>query len=190
MKEYKLRIDSISPLLQSNGAQILLPKAPKQKSAQVFNPTEAAALGVYQTKDKHYAHPTAAFRAAFISAANKYKIGIRSAGGLLAGALEVEPADLVPLADKEGNALTEYTVDVRAIVNHNARNARLPAAKPRWDDWHCFLTLNVDEKVWPADQEDLLFEILDYAGRAIGVGSGRPELRKLSFGKFSITRLD
>ena len=188
MSTIKVRIDGLTPLLQSNGNQVLLPKAVEQKQkSQEFNPVEAAALGIYKLPDGTFGHPTAAFRSAFIAAAKQYKIGKKSSASLLAGALELLPIDLVPLLDQAGNPLTEYNIDVRVIVVN--RGAHLPAAKPRFDDWHCHLTLDIDDSVWPTGQEELLDKIMNYAGRAIGVGSGRPEMRKLSFGKFSATRV-
>lgn len=190
--EYKLQIDGETPLMQSNGNQVLLPKGPTQRTKDTeFNPVEAAELGLYKDGDK-FGHPTSGFRSAFVEAAKQYKIGRASASKLLSAALMIEPDMLVTLENAEGEPLTyeDMFVDVRVIVNKNT-GGRMPAAKPRWNDWHCRMTLLVDERVWPTDEanERLLFEILDFAGRAYGVGSGRPELRKLSFGKFSVTRI-
>lgn len=191
---HKIRLDGLTSLLQSNGAQVLLPRMPKQravKQQENFDAPGQAELGLYKMRGGEFGHPAAAFRGAFITAAKQYKVGRQSASKMLAGALSIEPADLVVLTDKRGKPLSNYEVDVRVIVNHNAGGARLPAAKPRFDDWHCFLTLELDEAVWPDTKEmdNLLFEIIGYAGRAIGVGSGRPELRKLSFGKFKATKI-
>ena len=186
---YRIKIDGKTPLMQSNGNQVLLPKGPTQRAKDMeFNPVEAAELGLYRDGDT-FGHPTAGFRSAFVEAAKRYKIGRTSASKLLGAALMIEPGILVTLEDNKGKPLTydDMEVDVRVIVNRNT-GGRMPAAKPKWNDWHCKMELDIDDQVWPADEagEKLLFEILDFAGRAYGVGSGRPELRKLSFGKFSV----
>lgn len=188
--KYLIQVDGKSPLMQSNGNQVLLPKGPTQRAKDLeFNPVDAAELGLYKDGDT-FGHPTAGFRSAFIEAAKRYKIGRTSASKLLGSALMIEPDILVTLEDADGKPLThdDMEIDVRVIVNRNT-GGRVPAAKPKWNDWHCKMELDLDDQVWPADEagEDLLFQILDFAGRAYGVGSGRPELRKLSFGKFSVT---
>ena len=191
--KYSIQIDGRTPLMQSNGNQVLLPKGPTQRAKDMeFNPVEAAELGLYRDGDT-FGHPTAGFRSAFVEAAKRYKIGRTSASKLLGAALMIDPGILVTLEDAKGKPLTydDMEVDVRVIVNRNT-GGRLPAAKPKWNDWHCKMELDLDDQVWPADEagEKLLFEILDFAGRAYGVGSGRPELRKLSFGKFSVTLIE
>lgn len=190
--EYKIQVDGKTPLMQSNGNQVLLPKLPTQRAKiQEFNPVDDAELGLYKVGEL-FGHPTAGFRSAFVEAAKRFKIGKSSASKLLGAALIIEPDTFVILEDADGKPLTreDMEIDVRVIVNKNTQG-RMPAAKPKWSNWHCRMTLIIDDQVWPGDEagEKLLEEILDFAGRAYGVGSGRPELRKLSFGKFSVTRI-
>ncbi len=189
---YKIQVDGKTPLMQDNGAKILLPKLPTQRAkTREFNPVEDVELCLYRVGNS-FGHPSAGFRSAFIEAAKRYKVGRTSASRLLGSALMIDPADLATLTNIKGKPLTQedMEIDVRVVVNPSTKG-RMPAARPKWLDWHCQLILDVDDLVWPTDKagEKLLFEILDFAGRAYGVGSGRPELRKLSFGKFSVTHL-
>lgn len=189
---YELTLTGLTPLLQANAQELLLPKVTKQRGASDPPPAEKAAMLAYKLRSGEYGHPTAAFRAAFLSAAGRYKIGMRGAASFLAGALDLEPADLAILLNPQTmKATSEYTVDIRTIVNRTTK-ARLPAAKPRWDAWAVKLIADIDEAVFGVEHEDLLMQIFEFAGKGIGVGSGRPELKKLSFGKFAVEakRLD
>lgn len=186
----QLRIDGETPLLQASAIGLLLPTDTSHtRNASDIPPAEQAAGLVYKTREDNFGHPTSAFRTAFITAAQNFKFikGRGNASKPLAAALSIEPSEFVTLVDRDGTPLQDYTVDVRIIQTKT--KARLPSGKPRHDDWHCFMEIDLDERVWPESALPLFREICDYAGRAIGVGSGRPELRKLSFGKFGVTEL-
>lgn len=62
---------------------------------------------------------------------------------------------------------------------------RVIRGRPKFTEWGCVLTLGLNDKYWPGDDE-LLEEILSYAGEMIGIGEGRPEKRALQFGKFRV----
>ena len=54
------------------------------------------------------------------------------------------------------------------------------AHRPRFDEWRVSFTLEVDETLF---SEALVRELLDIAGKRIGLGDFRPE-RKGPFGRF------
>ena len=74
-------------------------------------------------------------------------------------------------------------VDIRSAVNQNVK-ARVITKRPKWNDWTCEFVLVVDD-------DGLLTvatikQIIEYAGRFLGVGSYRPE-HTGEFGRFTAT---
>ena len=74
-----------------------------------------------------------------------------------------------------------WTVDTRAVVIP-ATKGRILAHRPRFDDWALEFSLDLDTSIV---QESLLREIVDAAGKRVGLGDFRPA-RKGPFGKFRV----
>lgn len=103
--------------------------------------------------------------------------------------------------DSKGKPVLPGTNLMRAIVNAGSfvksgksklstmRSSVIPSTggrimchRPRFDDWRASLTLEVDDSMF---SEALARELLDLAGKRIGVGDFRPE-RKGPFGRFRV----
>ena len=94
---------------------------------------------------------------------------------LIPACVEIEGIEL-PLISKEG-----WTVDQRA-VRIPATGGRILCYRPSFNDWRIDFTMKVDTQLISVK---LVREILDAAGRRIGLGDFRPD-RKGPFGKFAV----
>lgn len=84
----------------------------------------------------------------------------------------------LPLHSKE-----DWRVDERA-VRIPATGGRILCYRPIFDDWRIEFTVDLDTQEMT---DKLLREIVDKAGKAVGLGDFRPAC-KGPFGKFSVTR--
>lgn len=83
-----------------------------------------------------------------------------------------------PIKSREG-----WRVDARGVVNQVTK-ARVMAYRPIFDDWEISFTVDLDEAEGRAAT---VRELIDRAGRAIGLGVMRPS-RKGAYGQFKVTR--
>jgi len=75
-----------------------------------------------------------------------------------------------------------WEVDTRA-VRIPATGGRILCYRPKFNDWSLYFTMRLDDEVMTCE---LLREILDAAGKRIGLGDFRPDC-KGPFGKFVVT---
>lgn len=75
----------------------------------------------------------------------------------------------------------KWETDSRSVVIPST-GGRIMCHRPRFDDWRVSFTLEVDDSMF---SEALARELLDLAGKRIGVGDFRPE-RKGPFGRFRV----
>lgn len=79
-------------------------------------------------------------------------------------------------------ALPQFTsIDKRSAVNRNIKG-RVIVIRPKWDEWCVEFTLSVDNDTIT---DDTVREILENAGKFIGVGSFRPTNNGM-FGRFEV----
>lgn len=95
---------------------------------------------------------------------------------MICACVEIEGIEL-PLESKEG-----WTVDTRA-VRIPATGGRILCHRPSFNDWRIKFTMNIDTDLITTK---LVREILDAAGKRIGLGDFRPD-RKGPFGRFVVT---
>lgn len=75
----------------------------------------------------------------------------------------------------------KWETDSRSVVIPST-GGRIMCHRPRFDEWRVSFTLSVDSSMF---SEALARELLDLAGKRIGVGDFRPE-RKGPFGRFRV----
>ena len=75
----------------------------------------------------------------------------------------------------------EWTIDRRPVVIRG--QGRIPRERPLFEDWALEFEAELDNEEIP---KDALKEILDYAGRYVGIGDFRPTCSG-PFGKFIVT---
>jgi len=169
-------IVGLSPLLMNNPAG-MNPKAPGIKAKKIPTPEDEAAAKAYKMADGQLYLPALAFRAAVLRQCVGRKIGRYSAISIVSGAVLV-PEERCLLVDVDDKPLCDYAIDVRRVVVQ--RNGVM-RARPRIEKWRTRLALEINtEMVGVAD----ILELLQAAGRAVGVGDFRPE-RKGMFGRFT-----
>ena len=95
---------------------------------------------------------------------------------LLSAAFEIEELE-IPITSKEG-----WRVDTRP-VRIPSTGGRILCHRPMFDDWKLEFHLNIDEEIIGVK---LARDILDTAGKRIGLGDFRPDC-KGPFGKFVCT---
>lgn len=95
---------------------------------------------------------------------------------LIPACLEIEGVEL-PILHKE-----PWEVDTRP-VRIPATGGRILCYRPKFNDWSLCFTMHLDDDVMTCE---LLREILDAAGKRIGLGDFRPDC-KGPFGKFVVT---
>lgn len=75
----------------------------------------------------------------------------------------------------------KWEVDSRSVVIPST-GGRIMAHRPRFDEWRLSFSLEIDETLF---SEALVRELVDIAGKRIGLGDFRPE-RKGPFGRFRV----
>jgi hypothetical protein len=177
MNVFKFKIVGTSPLLQHSPAGMKVDSG-GLKTKKKYIPEEEAAAGVYRNPKGEIVIPSIAFRSAILAAAKNRKIGKLSARSVIAGSVfPIE--EYCPLVHpKTGKQVTKYTVhSCRAVVQRSG----VIRSRPKFDDWACDLAVEVDTEMLP--NVEIVLELLNLAGKIIGVGDWRPE--KLgTFGRF------
>ena len=142
-------------------------------------PKEQAATKVYIGHDGKPCIPQPNLYRCLIDAGVFFKSGrskvTTQRSSLIPAAVELEGIEL-PLVSKEG-----WQVDTRA-VRIPATGGRILAHRPVFNDWSIAFTLKVDTTLIGVK---LMRELVDAAGRRIGLGDFRPD-RKGPFGKFNV----
>jgi len=176
MKSYIVRILSVTPLLmnrfgedaryrvEKGTSNVARPKGDREKDAE-----ERA----YRMESGELYTPSTHIMGAIIAAAGHKKIGRRSAATFAAGGMYVQP-------DFIGHGTDEYVIDSRPV---RIQKARIMRHRPKLESWKLEFTLDFDDDVF---HPDLVKEILEIAGRRIGIGDFRPQ-RKGPFGRFMVT---
>jgi len=185
MNNFKVRIEGIAPLLQHRYVfkDELEEAGIKRSGKPDYSQQWKAALyyddgiGIYQ--------PSSHVEGALIKAATSYQIpgkGKKTYKDLFKAAVIVNPeliehgikGDLDELV-KEGKIL----LDKRPVVVQRARVERI---RPRFDDWALDFEIQVND-----DQiaKEIVQQILEFAGRYVGIGDFRPK-----FGRFSVAHFE
>lgn len=118
--------------------------------------------------------PAMAYRLALIQGAKGRKVGKAFASNLITGC--VFPAEQwVRLLDaKTGKPKKDYDVHTEPVV---VNDARVPRSRPLVTGWSGLLALELDDELIG---EETVLELLNLAGKTVGVGDHRPV-----FGRFS-----
>ena len=95
---------------------------------------------------------------------------------MLYSCIDIEGAE-IPLIHKQ-----PWRVDTRAVVIPST-GGRILTHRPMWDDWRLKFVLLVDTELMSVK---LMRQIVDDAGKRIGLGDFRPD-KKGPYGKFSVS---
>ena len=174
MRIINVEISGTAPLLQNRFPEEQDDKKSNKKTGRIDYSLQAEEALFKNAKGVHY-EPSNHVEGALRKAAVQFRIpgqGKKTYKDLVLRSLVVIP-DEIPLQPQE------YEVDKRSV---RVQRARVFRYRPRWDDW----TLNFQIQMLDEQFDtDVLKEILEYAGAAIGIGDYRPK-----FGRFKITNFE
>lgn len=181
LERSEFTVRSLSPLLMHNGAAMLAQRT-GMKARSIPSPDDEAKAGAYLLPSGDLFMPCAAFRRALIDASASRKIGKKSAKTVFKAAIfAIE--EIALLTDPETHKpLRTYEVDVRRCVLRGTDSVR--RARPRIDQWAATFALHFDPEV-VADGRSILVDLLNLAGKIIGVGNYRPE-KGGHYGRFQV----
>lgn len=184
-------LSQITPLLMNSMSEEQLlairdkKKAPK--NAAKPTPRDEADSKVYRLADGRPHMPVKNLYSCLIAAGAFVRLdGKRqistAKSTVLPGMLSIEDVEL-PIFGGEGRAAAKWEVDIQQGRNPNGGEA-VCIIRPRFDAWEIRATLEIDQQQM---SESMARELVEIAGRRIGLGDGRPQ-KKLTFGRFSVRR--
>lgn len=187
MKKYKIKIQGVTPYMQHRMDDIKLEAWEKLRGAIHERPEVSkedatrAEYHCYRSAETDVCYiPAEQIRGALIAAGSyvKAKVGGRSKSmkQIVAAMFMVSPEQI---------HLPEYdAIDKRSAVNKNVK-ARVIVVRPKWSQWAAEFTLSIDEGTIT---KETITQILEYAGKYVGIGSFRPTNNGL-FGRFELVQI-
>jgi len=169
-----------SPLMLDRFGEEMLETGPKSTNkTNNETPKEQAIRKIYADHEGNPVFPVDNLMSCVIDAGRFIKIGRRQLSTrdetIVTGFLSIE-GSFLPIRSKDG-----WRVDSRGIVNQ-ATKGRHICHRPIFDDWEFDFVLNIDETEVRADT---VRELIDRAGKQIGLGVMRPS-RKGRYGQFKV----
>lgn len=187
MKSFKVELTGRTPLMHHRMTEEALmglmgPKSKKKLVKVEKLPREIAEEHAYKTTDGKFYIPLDYVSGAFKHVASDYKqtSGKKSYKAIAGGIFRPTEPHAV-LTDKAGKPLENFEVDIRKATNHQA--GAVAVCRPRFDEWKCQFTVEVDESLI---SPDVALEILQDSGKRSGIGSFRVS-KSGYFGQFSVT---
>jgi len=187
MKQYKVVIDGVTPYMQHRMDDLKLEQWEKirgpihERTETSHEDAVRAEYHCYRSVDGPCFIPAEQIRGALINAGSyvKAKVGGRSKS------MKVIVAAMFMVSPEEIH-LPEYdAIDKRSAVNRNVK-ARVIVVRPRWNQWSAEFTLSIDENTIT---KETITQIIEYAGRYVGIGSFRPTNNGL-FGRFQLVSIE
>jgi hypothetical protein len=137
----------------------------------------------YVNKEGDFYIPAEHFKQCFIKGGGtvKGKVGnqTKSMKNVVAGQWRIlENGYSIPKFDE---------VDSRSAVNKIVK-ARIMVHRPKWHNWECTVTMELDEEHKSRLHIDTITDIIKNSGRYLGIGSYRPE-HTGEFGRFEIVSI-
>lgn len=174
MKKYEVEIKGTSALLMNRFANSQIDSKSKKRTGSLKDANIEDKL--YLDDNKPYI-PSVYFRNSLIEAGKQFKItgkGKSNFSKLIGATVDIFPAIITLQGD-------EYNVFRISAVNPMTKG-RMMVSRPKFDNWGCkFEVILNDEGV----DGITIKEILEHAGKYVGVGDWRPE-KKGMFGKFTV----
>ena len=183
MKTYEITIEGVTPLLMhafTDAAQIAATEGTRNSAVGgTEEPREQAESCLYTDNDGNPIIPQPNLLRCIMDAGKFFKNGrskvTTQKSSLIPACVDI--AELaIPLVSENG-----WKVDTRP-VRIPATGGRILRHRPCFDDWRLTFTLELDTEII---SPKLLREIVDAAGKRIGLGDFRPDT-KGPFGKFKV----
>ncbi len=168
MRTFEVVIKGTRPILFNNPAAMVGGGAKKSGGTSIPTPQEAAERSCYWTPED--------IHAVLLAVSSAYKTKRLSMTPFVAGSVEVAP-DLVSFGTKD------FKIDTRRAV---VQRQGILRSRAKLLSWGLSFTLLVDDDFPVREAGELLRQMLEEAGRRVGIGDFRPQ-RKGKFGKFAVT---
>lgn len=185
MKAFKISIEGTAPLLCNRFTDEAMEKATSGNTISTVGdrgtPKEIAEKKLYMGYDNKPMIPQPNLFRCIIDAGKYFKAGkskittVKSS--LIPACLSIEDLE-IPIQHKE-----PWTIDTRA-VRIPSTGGRISTHRPCFYDWKLSFAAELDETIIG---EKLFRELIDAAGKRIGLGDFRPDC-KGPFGKFVVTQ--
>lgn len=175
MKEYDVTIEGISPLLMNRFAEEKAEEVVKRVTG--VRVPEEVAVSLYILPDGKIYQPASHVEASMIKAAANFNItgkGKKTYKDLAKSSIFVEPDAII-------HEIQTYDIDKRPVVNPVTRG-RVIRARPILREWVLNFRIKVLDDQFP---KEVVKNILDYSGSAVGIGDYRPR-----FGRFIVTKFE
>lgn len=181
MKVVKVRVEGTSPLLMHRFTQDNLGTLPsKTKKRDEKKNQDDAESYLYKDENGNLVQPSTHLIGAMKKAGAQYQIvgkGKSTYKNVMGSGAVIIERDMIP------HEVQEWEPDIRAVVIQSARVMR---TRPVMKKWALAFGMEVDDDEVPLE---VLKEILDYAGRRVGIGDFRPE-KGGPFGRFIVTNFE
>lgn len=176
MKEYKVEITGITPLIQNKPEEYGFDVQWVEKSASTEYDKEALKK-VYRDSEGKIYQPSEHIERALIDAGKKLKVkgsGKATYSKLFGSMISVEPFELV-------HEIQDFEIFKKLVVIPSTKG-RVMRYRPMFKNWKLSFNLFGEDEL-PASA---LKEALEIAGKFEGIGDWRPA-KKGKFGKFMVT---
>lgn len=179
MENLQVRIEGISALLMHKYPMTEVNVKTKGKNAKQTEDDVESYL--YKDESGKLAQPSTHIIGTLKRAGAKFQIpgqGKLTFKNLMGSGAVIIIPDMIP------HEMQGWEIDRRPVVI--SRGGRIPRSRPMLPKWALSFTVEYDEDEIP---KSALKEILDFAGRRVGIGDFRPE-KGGPFGKFIVTKFE
>lgn len=178
MKTIEVEVTGISPLLQHR-YPMECSEEPKAKAKNKQQNEDNVEQSLYRMPNGTIYQPSIHFIAAMQRAGSKYQVpgqGKTTYKNIVgSGAVLVTPDAIV-------HRIQDWEIDARPVVIKSTKG-RIVRKRPVFKSWALRFSIEYDEdEISPAT----IKELLEYAGRRVGIGDFRPE-KGGPFGRFMVT---
>lgn len=176
MKQYKIEITGITPLLQNKPEEYGFDEKWVEKKANTDYEKEALKK-LYVDSDGRIYQPSTHIERALIEAGKKIKVkgqGKATYSKLFGSMVSIVEFELI-------HEKPEYEI-FKCLVVIPATKGRVMRYRPMFKEWVLKFIIEADDEI----AKEAIKEALEIAGRYVGIGDWRPE-KKGKYGKFQVT---
>lgn len=190
MSQYRIKIEGVTPYMQHRMDDKKLATWEKERSNIIERddladePKKLAIFHSYVDETGNYFFPDSHLKQSFIEG-GKY---VKAKMGGTSRSMKTVVAAMWRIKEERIPFRKFDVVDSRSAVNKNVK-ARVMVHRPKWLEWSLEFTLLIDEEEKSRITEEIVKNIISYAGRYVGVGSYRPQ-HTGEFGRFQIASFE
>ena len=169
-KKFNVEVEGISPLLQHRFA-VEEDTAALTKGKKVYNSEEDARKALYTDEKGNPIQPSTHFEGAMVKSAVQFKMqGKKTYKDAFRAGVFIEPVNIP-------HKIKDWEIDLMPVVVNRSRIMR---SRPKFNNWKlAFQITCIDERIAP----EVIKEILEDAGKFVGIGDFRPK-----FGRFKVIK--